>query len=321
MLVTAVLYLPTLGYSFVYEDANDPDTFLADTSMGELGQRMAARPTRALTELSFAVNRTIFGASNPVGYHAGSVALHLLNVALVALVAWQWVPPVGAILVAGAFAVHPLNVEAVAYVSARAELVAASGVLLALLGASLGSFAGALCGVLLACLGKETAVMAWGLVPLWTWATRTSFPVGRWLLTGLVAVAAVLVASWASLTVGLDLGVIQRAASAVWRLVSLVFVPIGLSIDHDWHGVPPWLSSVAVGALVTATVAALWALQQRVSWWALAWLSTVLWFLPRFVVPVPEGLHEHHSYLICAVWLLCAGAWLSRFHFRAGVTP
>jgi len=321
MLVTAALYAPTLGYPFAYEDANDPDTFLAAPSWAELGQRLVQRPTRALTELSFAANRGLFGAENPVGYHAGNVALHLVNVALVALLAWQWMPPTAAMVVALAFAVHPLNVEAVAYVSARAEVVAASGVLLALLAASLGSFAGALCGVLLACLGKETAVMAWGLVPLWAVATRAAFPVRRWLVTGLVAAVAALGLLMPIYAFGFDWGVIQRAAAAIWRLVSLVVVPVGLTIDHDWHGVPLWLSSVAVGGLVTATVAAMWALQQRASWLALAWLSTVLWFLPRFVVPAPEGLHEHHAYLIVAVWLLCAGAWLSRFPFRAGVTP
>ena len=322
ILVTGVLYLPTLGYPLVYEDLNDTETFLASTTLSALGQQLVARPTRALTEVSFAVNRLVFGAENPVGYHAGSVALHLVNVALVVLLAWQWMPPVAAILVASAFAVHPLNVEAVAYVSARAELVAASGVLLALLAASLGSFAGALCGVLLACLGKETAVMAWGLVPLWVWATRTPFPKRRWLLVGgIVAVAGIAALSWPHVAFGLDAGIINRSLVAVWRLVSLVFVPIGLTIDHDWNGVPLWLQSLAVGGIVTATLASLWTLQQRVSWWALAWLSTVLWFLPRFVVPAPEGLHDHHAYLIGAVWLLCAGAWLSRFHFRAGVTP
>ena len=325
LIVTAVLYAPALSYGWVYEDNNDLTGFTRAATATEYVNRLAHRPTRALTEGTFFVNRAVFGADNPMGYHAGSVAVHLVNVALLLWLAWCWVPPLPALLVAAAFAVHPLNVEAVAYVSARAELVAASGVLLALLAASRGSFAGALCGVLLACLGKETAVMAWGLVPLWTWATRTAFPVQRWFLTGAgLGLAALLFTNPGSTTIGFDvfsvglhLDTIGRSSSAVWRLVSLVFVPVGLTIDHDWHGVSFWLQMAAAVGLLVAMAASTLAVRAGRSWLTLATLATGLWFLPRFVVPVSEGLHEHHMVIPLAVWLLCAGAWLSRFTFRA----
>lgn len=317
IVVVAVLYAPTLRYPFIYEDQNDPDTFLAETTGRELAARLAAAPMRAVTELTLAANRAVFGASNPVGYHAGNVALHLLNVVLVLLIAWQWVPPAASVLVALAFAVHPLNVEAVAYVSARSELVASSGVLLALLGASLGAFTVALVGVLLACLGKETAVMAWGLVPLWAIVTRTAFPVRRWSLTaGAVGMAGALALNWSHVPLGVDVGVVGRTAAAVCRLVALIPFPVGLTMDHDWHGVPFWLQMAALAALIVLAGVSAAVVRDRCHWMALAALATVLWFLPRFVVPVPEGLHEHHMVVPLAVWLICAGAWLSRSFFR-----
>lgn len=323
MVVTAMLYAPTLRFPAVYEDLNDPETFFAAPTLGNFAAMVRHHPTRALTELSFDVNRVLAGPANLVGYHAGSVALHLVNVLIVGLIAWQIAPPVGAMAVASIFAVHPLNVEAVAYVSARAELVAASGVLLALLAASLGSFAGALCGILLACLGKETAVMAWGLVPLWAWASQTAFPTRKWLLTGcalgVVVIAAVLLRITPGIWPVADLALIGRTSAAVLRMVTMWFTPIGLSIDHDWHGVPLWLQSVSVGLLVSATAGALWRLQRGPTGWAVAWIVTLLWCLPRFVMPTSEGLHEHHFYLLTAVWSLCAGAWLSRNLVRAGV--
>ena len=58
--------------------------------------------------------------------------------------------------------------------------------LLALLSASLGSFAGAVVAVVVASVTKETAGVAWALVPLWAAWTRAAFPVKRWLIVAAI---------------------------------------------------------------------------------------------------------------------------------------
>jgi protein O-mannosyl-transferase len=266
-------------------------------------------PARRLTLLSFAVSSWL-SDGEPWGYHAVNVALHLGNVALLLALAWLVLPPWGAVLSAAVFALHPLQVEAVAYVSSRADLLAAFGVLLALLSASIGSLAGAIVGVVVACLGKETAVMAWLVVPLWALATDAPFPVKRFCQIGLglaLIGAVVFLSRVTHVGLTMDADLIGRTAASVVRLTSLVFVPIGLSIDHDWHGVPLWLQGVSVSVVLVGTLAAL---VYRTPY-RLGWLLTIIWVLPRFVVQTPEGLHERHMYFPLVGWALCAGAWLT----------
>lgn len=305
-----VVYGPTLGYPFVYEDLNDAPLFLSepDLSTTLIGARL--NPLRSLTQVSYYANKVLFGAMNPVGFHAFSIGLHLASVFLLWAVArLAWSQP-ASLLVAGLFALHPLQVEAVAYVSSRGDLVAAIGVLLALWATSAGSFAGAWLGVVVAALGKETAVVAWGLVPLWATWTRAPFPVKRWLLSAvpLLLVVATM-AGKLRLPVAFDLAQVTETATSIWRMVGLFWLPVGFTIDHDWQGVPLAWQAGAVGLSVGLT---LWSvtLGWRRSWVALAWLWTVVALAPRFVVPVTEGLHEHHFYVPMIGWCLCAGGWL-----------
>lgn len=305
-----VVYGPTLGYPFVYEDLNDAPLFLAEPNLETtlIGARL--NPLRSLTQLSYYANKVLFGAMNPVGFHAFSIGLHLTCVFLLVGLVWrQWSAP-AAVLAAGVFALHPLQVEAVAYVSSRGDLVAAVGVLLALWATSAGSFAGAWLGVVVAALGKETAVVAWGLVPLWATWTRAPFPVKRWLLSviPLLLVAGVLLVKL-RLPLTVDVEQVAETATSIWRMVGLFWLPVGFSIDHDWQGVAPWLQSAALGVSAGVT---LWAvsLGWGRSWVALAWLWTVVALAPRFAVPVTEGLHEHHFYVPMIGWCLCAGGWL-----------
>lgn len=312
LLIAAVLvvYGPTLHYPFVYEDLNDINAFTGEWPLSEKVAIMVARPTRALTFVTFEINKALFGAGNPVGFHAGSVLLHVLCVLLVGAVArLVWSPP-AVLLAMGVFALHPLQVEAVAYVSSRAELLAACGVLLALRATSAGSFAGAWLGVVVATLGKETAIVAWGLVPLWATWTQASFPTRRWLLMGAPAVLVGALVAWRlSVPVALDGAQLAETSTSIWRMVGLFWVPVGLTIDHDWQGVPLWLQAWALGASLGLTA---WAATLGLgrSWLAMAWLWTVVALAPRFIVPVTEGLHEHHFYVPMIGWCLCAGGWL-----------
>jgi tetratricopeptide (TPR) repeat protein len=86
-----------------------------------------------LTWISCMLDVTLFGAG-PAGFHAVNLLLHLANVALLfaalrAMTGAFWPPA----LVAALFALHPLNVETVAWVTERSALLGVFFGLLALL--------------------------------------------------------------------------------------------------------------------------------------------------------------------------------------------
>lgn len=275
--------------------------------------QIAVQPLRTMTHLSRALDMAVFGIQ-PWGFHLSNVIWHAINALLVFSIAWLVLEPWGAIAAGIIFAWHPIQVEAVAYVSARADLVSTCGVLLALLSASRGSLTGALLGVVFASLAKESAVVAWGLVLLWAaWTPQARFL--RWwtVITGIgLVLGAGLVLQeiyWARL-VTLNLTLAGTQLAVIGRLLLLLPVPYGFTLDHDWASLT-WLAPFALVAALGLTAWALtlgWAAR---SWLALAWLWTLVALCPRLILPLPEGLHERHMYPVLIGWALCAGAWLS----------
>jgi hypothetical protein len=90
---------------------------------------------RPAATFSYLVNYAILGSGeNPAGYHIVNAALHLANVALVYLLALALLEAAApAFAIAALWAVHPALTESVANVAGRADLLAAFGVLAALL--------------------------------------------------------------------------------------------------------------------------------------------------------------------------------------------
>lgn len=86
-----------------------------------------------VTWLSHLTDVTLFGL-RPAGHHAVNLLVHLLNTALLARVLVVWTGSVRrSWLVAALFALHPLNVESVAWVAERKNLLSTLFFLLALL--------------------------------------------------------------------------------------------------------------------------------------------------------------------------------------------
>lgn len=307
LFVTAVVYVPSLGYGFVYEDHRAMVDTLAWPGWTARAQFVVEHPLRSVTTLIRDLNLDVFGIQ-PWSLHLGNVLIHLANVWLVWRVASLVVSGSAAWWAAALFALHPMQVEAVTYVSARADLVATAGVLLALWATSVGSVAGALGGVAFGILGKETAVVAVALVPLWALTTRAAFPVMRWCVFGPLAVPVVW---WATkLTPAFEMGPASESLVAAWRLLSLWLIPAGFSIEHDWR-VWSWIAPLLLVPSVAITA---WAVVAR-SWGAFAWLWTLVVLSPR-VLPLYEGLHERHFYLVSIGWCLCAGYWLGPYAQR-----
>lgn len=85
-----------------------------------------------LTWLSHAVDVQLF-ALNPGGHHDSNLLLHLLNVLLLFWIMWRATDKLGrSFMVAALFALHPINVESVAWVAERKNLLSMFFLLLAL---------------------------------------------------------------------------------------------------------------------------------------------------------------------------------------------
>ena len=129
--VTIALYSPVIGYSFVHWDDQDYVTANPHIQNGLAWSTVkwaftsteAAAYWHPLTWLSHALDYQLF-ALNPAGHHFDSVLIHALNAVLLFLLL-EWVTKrVGpSLLVAALFAVHPLNVESVAWVAERKNVL------------------------------------------------------------------------------------------------------------------------------------------------------------------------------------------------------
>lgn len=294
----------------------DPGAFSADSTLAMY------RPVLLAT---FAANHAVSGLA-AWSWHAVNVAVHggvaaLVYEVVLRLLAGPWL----AFLAAALFAVHPVHSEAVYYVSSRSESLAALFALAALalhLGparrgaalAEVGAFAAGL-------LTKSTAIALLPIVALVDTLLRPGAWRRRWRLHGaLWAVAA------AYLLITRDL--VARAAVAapvrgygeqVWSQVkglvyyaSLLFVPRGLSVDHQFQ----LSSSPADPYAASAAAAVASALALAVAWHRSRPLALVLclWFLaalaPASLVPLNVIVNEHRLYL-SGVAFAAGGAWLA----------
>ena len=137
--VTIALYSPVMGHSFVVLD--DREYVVANSHIhGGLSWntiKWAFASTEAanwhpLTWLSHALDYQLF-ALNPAGHHLDSVLIHALNaVLLFLLLAWVTKRVGPSLLVAALFAWHPINVESVAWVAERKNVLSTLFFLLAI---------------------------------------------------------------------------------------------------------------------------------------------------------------------------------------------
>jgi tetratricopeptide (TPR) repeat protein len=352
LLLTLLVYTGSLNNEFVHDDwpsvsenqhlrdlGNLDDFFLDPGLFSKTGR---SRHTRPVLLVTFALNYA-FG-SEPRAFRVVNLALHLVNIILSFLLVrrifsgrlpWRQAQLVG-LLAAGIFAVHPLNVQAVIYISSRSTLLAftfyVSAILLYLRWRgrleqsgriSPWSLGGFLLCVGLALLTKEHTVSIAGAlilleVALFQSRERNARRFLATLTAGVVPVLVLLLYRLYALEAGaatadqLVIAVAPRTAVAggyVWHLATqveaqLVYLrlfmwPSGLAIQH----VVPHVRSLASPAFIAASLAALaalaWALPR---WWrgcALAVL--VLWYLgtmvPEALVRLNMIVNEHRFYL------------------------
>lgn len=139
LVVTVWVYFPVVQHPFVNYD--DPD-YVTDNSHVQEGltgvtfawafTTMDSANWHPLTWLSHALDCELFGL-HPAGHHATSLLLHTLNVGLLFLLLWKATRKLGrSVVVAALFALHPINVESVAWVAERKSVLSLFFILLTL---------------------------------------------------------------------------------------------------------------------------------------------------------------------------------------------
>ena len=127
---TILLYSPVSGHAFLIFDDHDYVTAnlhiregLSWNTVRWAFSSTAAANWHPLTWLSHALDYQLFGL-NPAGHHLDSVLVHALNVMLLFLLLVRLTKRVGpSLFVAALFAWHPINVESVAWVAERKNVL------------------------------------------------------------------------------------------------------------------------------------------------------------------------------------------------------
>ncbi|HVW21786.1 MAG TPA: tetratricopeptide repeat protein [Opitutaceae bacterium] len=123
--LTALAYLPSLGNGFVWDDDTSVTANRLIHEPGGLARLWfsARNPDYwPATETTLWAEWRLWGM-NPAGYHATNLALHLAEVLLIWLLLERLRVP-GAWLGALLFGLHPVNVESVAWITQRKNLMA-----------------------------------------------------------------------------------------------------------------------------------------------------------------------------------------------------
>lgn len=258
----------------------------------------------------------------PLAAHLTSGVLHGVVAFLVGLYAYRLSLSLFVAWAAGAFfVVHPLTVETVMYASSRSEQIAAIGVLGACLAATLTTLwkwplivgAGAL-GI----LGKESAIVVLGLVPLTLWMIRQPWRDATYVAIILTLLGVELYGGFPHVANFGDFSVEVTAwdwllmqSTAVFRILVTLVTTVGMTPDFDYDRVPMTAQIISLGWLI-GLGAVVWACRShaRVVSFALGWMLIAV--APRLLVQTPTGYLSEHQFYIPLVGLLIGCAFYVR---------
>jgi hypothetical protein len=346
-------YFNALDNPFVYDDH---DTVIGNRSLADLSNLrfiLVYTPFRPLVNASYAVDRWLWDY-RPIGYHLTNVLLHVAA----ALLLYAWLR--GAIedsgadvessgpafVVAACFAVHPLQTEAVGYVSGRSEVLCAVFFISALLlsrrailsGSWISAGLGIACGIA-ALASKETALALPVVFLAYDWLLRPGADEVRVRRLWQVCVPVVTAFALAGLyrlsmlkmsVTGLSSAILNAETQAIviWRYVRLLVWPFGQSIMHSVHRVTSPidpLAAIAVTGIVLAIATALWLRRSHpLVAFGIVWFLAVLAPSSSFV-PLREGMAEHRVYLASAGFFTAVVGilqmWWGRWPVRSFAAP
>jgi hypothetical protein len=335
-LLVALAHGPALGGGFVYDDhwtivdnafVREPGNLTRLLSPGPAQAAVpdAGRPALLATEIA---DHALWGLS-PRGWHLQNLVWHLAVALLFFAGAATLTGSLAvSLLAAGLFAVHPLNVEAVAAINYREDLLAAFFTLAALVvigahrsapGRGRGRGRARAAAFALAAAGgfaKESAVMAPILlvvVDLWTPPDeRRARRIDQLVLAG-AALVPVLWRAWVmgglalvshTAEIPVENASLSRAVpQAAWSfLCGLGQLLVPWRFSADYAGLPGGTAGLVLGwstaGLLLATGVLAWRSGARHRWMALGYLGALAAYLPTFgVVAISNLRADRYFYL------------------------
>jgi len=342
---TLLLYSPVLNHAFVNYDDPAYVTSNPHILQGLSPQNIAWAFTATiesnwhpLTWISHMTDVRLFG-TNPLGHHMVNVILHALNVVLLFWVLRGATRQLArSALVALLFAVHPLNVECVAWVAERKSLLAMLFFLLTLLAydwyvnhPSVGRYlvvsvlfaVGLMCKPMLVTM--PVLLLVWDYWPLRRFDSERSNGTTRFrLLAEKLPLLALSVAS-SAITVyaqrtGGALGTIQllplrlRLENALWSYAAYIgkgIWPARLAVFYPYPETSLPLAKVVIAALLLSVITILaWLIRARLPYLFTGWLWYLIAMLPMIgIVQVGrQAMADRYAYLpfvglfVVAVW-------------------
>ena len=344
--LTVGAYIPALNGGFIWDDDDYVQDNLTLRSLAGLGQIWfqpgATRQYYPLVHTTYWLEYRLWGL-NPTGYHVVNVILHALSTVLVWRLLIRLQVP-GAWAAAALFALHPVHVESVAWITERKNTLSGAFYLSAawaylryeearrprLYWAALALFAAALLSKTVTC-----TLPAALLLVLW-WKGQTPMRRPAVALAPFFALGAAMsgVTVWMERhSVGAwgpewDLSLVERcliAGRALWFYAAKLLVPLDLTFIYPRWAIDAtavWQYVYPVGAL--GVVILLWALRER---WGRGPLTGVLFFAGtltpalgffNFYPMLYSFVADHFQYLASLGLLVLAAAGGHRAWTRLG---
>ncbi len=332
-----LVYLGTLQFEFVYDDLGQIVTNPAVQSWKYLPvyfrsnvwiqQLPVGNYYRPLFLAWLLINHTLFGL-HPAFWHLTTVLAHVGVTALVYGLAMRLTRDRRIALVAALlFGLHPVHLEAVAWISGVTEPLMALLLIPAFLsylnwrerGRRASWMMAALAFYALALLSKETSVVLPALVFVYEWLYSPE--AGKWgqrLRGALMAAAPFVVLTLAYLPARalalhgvahktVELGpkiALLTIPSVLWWYVRLLVAPVGLSVFYD----TPYVTHISLRYVLLPLVGVVLAIGVLVWWWrktrspliafASAWLLLpILPLLNLTLLPMGDFIHDRYLYL------------------------
>jgi tetratricopeptide (TPR) repeat protein len=347
MLLTIVVYIPALRGGFIWDDDNHfvrNPAMLSVEGLKRIWSSLAVSRYYPLTLTTFWVERRLWGL-DPLPYHAVNIALQAANAVLLWMLLRR-LRVAGAWFAAALWAVHPVGVESVAWVTELKNIQSGFFFFLAMLcflrfetDNKRGSYALAVVFGAAAMLSKPSTVVLPLVLLLCAWWKR-----GRWQRADILRIAPFfgLAAGMSLLTIIEQRGHVLRAGAAEWRLgpgdrlavagraiwfyAGKVLWPAGLTFVYprwdvsalSWSSWAAWVGLAAVGVT-------LWKFRSR------AWCRPVLFgggFFIAALLPVLGFLDvfyfrysfvaDHFQYLASVGLIALAASTGTILYQRAG---
>ena len=315
------LYWPTVGFDFVNWD--DPWYIVKNplikswhpVNLFQMATQVAIKNYAPVTMFSYLVDHTLWGLS-PGGFHFTNFLLHVINTILVyALLVQLTQSQFVGWSAAALFAVHPVQIESVAWISSRKGLLSGTWILASLIcwlrpQPSPRQEGYGLLFFVLGLLSKATAIVVPFVVLAYDLLVRrqplsTALP--RQLIPGFLSFCLLLVTMSAQTTefggvrshMGLGkVEILAVDAVILWRYVGKLINPNNLCVLYDppISGIAVWVALAAAGWMVVAFGVS--RCRKRFPLIALAAISFIAFLLPVLnLFPITTLMNDRYLYL------------------------